>query len=78
MKRLLAQAISGSTAARRRLVDAYSELATLVALRIRPASVHEANAVRIAQTELDRLVTYPSVGPLLASLLEGIVRRLQP
>ncbi|MHB1777847.1 MAG: cell division protein SepF [Acidimicrobiales bacterium] len=74
---LLTEAIRGSAQARRRLVDTYSELATLVALRIRPATVHEENAVRIAQDELERLVSYPSTGPLLANLLEGIIRRLR-
>ncbi|MGH9109493.1 MAG: cell division protein SepF [Acidimicrobiales bacterium] len=76
-EQLLTEAIRDSSAARRRLVDTYSELATLVALRIRPASVHEANAVRIAQDELERLVSHPSTAPLLANLLEGIIQRLR-
>lgn len=76
-ERLLGEATSGSSEARRRLVDTYTELATLVALRIRPASVHETNAVRIAQDELERLVSYPTAGPLLANLLEGIIQRLR-
>ena len=74
---LLAEATRPSLEARRRLIDTYSELATLVALRIRPVSVHAENAVRIAQDELERLVTHPSTGPLLANLLEGIIQRLR-
>lgn len=77
-ERLLAEAVGGSLLARRRLIDTYSELATLVALRVRPVSVHESSAVRIAQGELERLVSYPSVGSLLANLLEGIILRLRP
>lgn len=58
------------------LIDAYSEFATLFALRVRPQSVDEAAAVRAAQQELERLVTYPSRGRLLASLVEGILKTL--
>jgi hypothetical protein len=75
-ERLLPQAIAGSISARRRIIDSYAELATLFALKIRPRSVPEARAVQIAQDELDRLVTFPSKGSLLASLVEGIIRNL--
>jgi hypothetical protein len=75
-ERLLPLALAGSLDARRRIVDTYAELATLFALRIRPRSVSESMAVRVAQEELDRLVTFPSQGPLLASLVDGIVKRL--
>lgn len=73
---LLPLAVAGSLDARRRIVDTYAELATLFALRIRPRSVPENVAVRVAQEELDRLVTFPSQGPLLASLIESIIKRL--
>ncbi len=75
-ERLLPLAVAGSPDARRRLVDTYAELATLLALRVRPRSISADAAVRAAHEELDRLVTFPSQGPLLASLVEGIVRRL--
>jgi hypothetical protein len=77
-ERLIPQAVAGSVNAQRRIIDAYAELATLFALKIRPRSVSEARAVRIAQQELDRLVTFPSTGPLLASLVEGITKNLVP
>jgi Cell division protein SepF len=75
-ERLLPQAVMGSEGARRRIVDSYTELATLFALKIRPRSVSEAVAVRMAQEELDRLVRFPSNGPLLVSLVEGIIKKL--
>jgi len=74
--RLLPLAIGGSISARRRIIDAYAEFATLFALRVRPKAVSEATAVRLAQEELDRLVSFPSRGPLLASLVDGITKRL--
>ena len=77
-ERLLSQALAGSVDARRRIIDTYAELATLFALKIRPRSAPEARAVRVAQQELDRLVTFPSKGPLLASLVEGIAKNLGP
>ena len=77
-ERLVPLAVAGSLDARRRIIDTYAELATLFALRIRPRSIPEGTAVRAAQEELDRLVTFPSHGPLLASLVEGIVKRLSP
>jgi hypothetical protein len=77
-ERLIREAVAGSVSARRRIIDAYAELATLLALKIRPRLVSEAKAVRIAQQELDRLVTFPSKGPLLASLVEGIAKNLLP
>lgn len=72
-ERLLPLAVAGSIDARRRIIDAYAELAALFALRIRTRSVPEGVAVRVAQEELDRLVTFPSQGPLLAALIDGIV-----
>lgn len=76
-ERLLPLAVGGSASARRRLIDAYSEFATLFALRARPSWVPEAAAVRAAQQELERLVSFPSQGPLLASLAEGILGLLK-
>jgi hypothetical protein len=43
--RLLPAAVAGSTSARRKLVDAYSDFATVFALRVRPPSVSETAAV---------------------------------
>jgi hypothetical protein len=73
---LLPHAVSGSVTARRRIIDAYAELATMYALRIRPESMSGSSAVRAAQAELERLVTFPSVGPILANLFDGISKLL--
>jgi hypothetical protein len=73
---LLPQAVGGSVSARRRIIDAYAELATMYALRIRPKSMGESTAVRLAQTELERLVTFPSTRPILANLFDGITKLL--
>jgi hypothetical protein len=75
-ERLVPLAVAGSQSARRRIIDTYAELATVFALRIRPSNVSQARAVDVAQAELERLVTYPSRGPLLASLFEGITKAL--
>lgn len=75
-ERLLPQAVSGSISAQRRLIDSYAELAALFALKIRPRSVSEERAVRVAQEELDRLVRFPSKQPLLVSLVDGISKNL--
>ena len=77
-ERLLPQAVRGSVGARRRITDSYAELAAVFALKIRPRSVPEARAVRLAQEELDRLVRFPSKGPLLVSLVQGIIKKLVP
>ena len=77
-ERLLPQAVRGSVGARRRITDSYAELAALFALKIRPRSVSEARAVRLAEEELDRLVRFPTKGPLLVSLVEGIIKKLVP
>ncbi len=75
-ERLLPLAVAGSAGARRRLIDAYSDFATVFALRIRPQTVSEGAAVRAAQQELERLASFPSHGPMLASLAEGISKIL--
>jgi hypothetical protein len=36
----------------------------------------ETTAVRMAQAELERLVAFPSTGPLLANLFDGIAKLL--
>lgn len=77
-ERLLPLAVAGSLSARRTLIDAYAEFASLFALRVRPRSVAESAAVQAAQQELERLVSFPSRGPLLASLVEGILKLLLP
>jgi hypothetical protein len=75
-ERLLPLALAGSVEARRKLLDAYTEFATLFALLIRPRSLPEVVAVRAAQDELDRVVKYPSKRPLVVSLVEGIAKRI--
>jgi hypothetical protein len=76
-ERLVACAASGDANARRRLVDTYAELATLLALRLRPDKMSEAAAVAAAQQELDRVVgTVYTRRPLLAALLDGLLSRL--
>jgi hypothetical protein len=40
-ERLISQAAAGSVDARRRVIDAYAELATLFALEIRPRSIFQ-------------------------------------
>jgi hypothetical protein len=77
-EQLLPLAVGGSPDARRRVIDAYTETATLFALTIRPRSISEGKAVQVAQQELDRLVSFPSRGPLLASLVQGIIQTLLP
>jgi 2-methylcitrate dehydratase PrpD len=75
--RLVASAAAGDASARRRLVDVYAELATLLALRLRPDGMSEATAVAAAQEELDRVVGTPyQRRPLLAALIEGVMSRL--
>src|SRR5262249_5873364 len=48
--------------ARQRLLDAYAGFATVFALRVRPVSVSETTAMRVAQQELEGLVSFPSHG----------------
>ena len=75
-ERLLSEAVRGSVTARRRLIDSYAELATTYALRIRPNTVTESQAVQLAQSEVERLVSFPSTGPFLANLFDGINKLL--
>ena len=76
-ERLVSCAASGDASARRRLGDTYAELATLLALRLRPNGMSEGAAVAAAQEELDRVVGSPfSRRPLFASLIEGLLNRL--
>ncbi len=46
----------------------------MCAMRIRPKGMSEVAAVGMAQAELERLVTSPSTGPLLANLSAGIAK----
>lgn len=75
-RRLRPLAAAGQEAARRRLVDAYTELATLLAVRLRPSTLSEASAVAAAHEELDWLVGRPGPGSLLAELMERLLLRL--
>lgn len=75
-QRLRTQAAAGSPDARRRLIDAYAEIATLVALWLRPRHLAAELAARYAHEELDLLVTQPSTTPLLVVLVNHIATRL--
>jgi hypothetical protein len=75
-ERLLSEAVKGSVPAQRRLIDTYAGLATTYALRIRPKTMSESRAVQLAQSEVERLVSFPSIGPLLANLFDGINKLL--
>jgi Cell division protein SepF len=77
-ERLLSEAVKGSVPAQRRLIDTYAGLATTYALRIRPKTMSESRAVQLAQSEVERLVSFPSTGPLLANLFDGINKLLLP
>jgi hypothetical protein len=59
-------------------VDAYAELAALVAMWLRPRSISQAAAVRAAQEELDRLVAWPPRNSaFLVALVEAVAARLR-
>ncbi|MEO5841759.1 MAG: hypothetical protein ABIQ73_07815 [Acidimicrobiales bacterium] len=75
-RRLRTQAGAGSAAARRRLIDAYAEVATLVALWLRSPQLSAQSATRYAHEELDALVARPSATPLLVELVNLIAARL--
>ena len=74
--RLWSEAAAGSPDARRRLIDAYAELATLVALWLRPRHLPVAVATRYAHEELDAVVRSPAPTPLLVTLVDRIGERL--
>jgi hypothetical protein len=74
--RLRQQALVGSADARRRLIDAYAEIATLVALWLRPRYLSAELATRYAHEELDVLVARPSTTPLLVDLINRVAARL--
>ncbi len=75
--RLLPLAAAGSVEARRRLTDAYAELATVVAMWLRPPHTSAVAATAAAQEELDRLVAWPPIdGVMLTALVDGIKARL--
>jgi hypothetical protein len=69
-------AASGDVDARRRLIDAYAELTTLVALWLRPPSRSAEWAVHLAQRELDVLVGIRSKAPLLVELVNLIATQM--
>jgi hypothetical protein len=74
--RLWSQAAAGSPDARRLLIDAYVEVATLVAMWLRPRHVPVPVATRYAHEELDAIVGSPSTTPLLVTLVNRIAERL--
>jgi len=73
---LLKQAAAGSVDALRRLIDAYAEIATLVALWLRPVHIPAERATRYAHEELDLIVTRASPRPLLVELVDRVAARL--
>lgn len=76
-QRLLAYAAAGSADARHELTDTYSEIATALALTLRPARITQAEALRIAHDELDRLVGWPPRDvPLLVALTNAVYERM--
>jgi len=75
-RRLRTQAAAGSAAARRRLIDAYAEVATLIALWLRPSGLSSQDATRYAHEELDTLVARATTTPLLVELVNRIAARL--
>ena len=75
-QRLRSQAAAGSPTARRRLIDAHAEIATLVALWLRPRHIAPELATRHAHEALDALVAQPSTTPLLVDLVNHIAARL--
>ena len=74
--RLWSQAAAGSPDARRRLIDAYAEVATLVAMWLRPRHIPVSLATRCAHEELDVVVGSPSTTPLLVALVNRIAERV--
>ena len=74
--RLRTQAGAGSVDARRRLIDGYAEITTLVALWLRPQYLSAELATRYAHEELDVLIARPSTTPLFVELVDRIAARL--
>ena len=75
--RLREQARGGSAEAGRRLIDAYTELATLLAIWLRPETMSVERATRYAHEELDTIVARgPIATPLLVELVNRIANRL--
>jgi hypothetical protein len=72
--RLIPLAAAGSVEAQRRIVHAYAELATAVALWLRPRTMGPTTAVLLAQRELDELVRWP---PRRGTLLTALIRRIE-
>lgn len=73
--RLLPLARAGSVEARRRLIDAYTEVTTVIALWLRPEHVAVETATRWAHEELDNVVTEGRPRPLLVELVDRVATR---
>jgi hypothetical protein len=58
------------------LVDAYAEIATLLAAWLRPAHLGLDTAVRRAQAELDKVASSDSPRPLVVELVQRIAARI--
>lgn len=77
-RELLLLAGAGSADARGRLSDAYAEIASVLALALRPTHVSQSTALRCAHDELDRLVGWPRPDvPMLVALTNAIDERLR-
>ena len=74
--RLLPRSSSGDADARRRLLDSYAEIATVVALWLRPDHLSAEVAVARAQAELQQLVVTGTPRPLLVELVDRVAARL--
>jgi hypothetical protein len=74
-ERLRPLAAAGDADARQRLVDAYAEIATLLAAWLRPTHISVESAVRRAHAELDAIVPSRDHGTILVELVERIASR---
>jgi hypothetical protein len=75
--RLRPLAAAGDADARQRLVDAYAEIATLLAAWLRPPHVSFEGAVRQAHAELDAAVRSRGHGTILVELVGRIASRFE-
>jgi hypothetical protein len=70
-------AAAGSPEARARLIDAYSELTSVLAVWLRPSTMMPARAVALAQEELEAIVAWPmEKTSIVVTLVQRISGRL--
>jgi hypothetical protein len=76
-QQLIPLAAAGSAAARDRLIDGYSESATVLALWLRPAAMTPERAASLAQEELEAVARWPlGRDTILIALAQRINDRL--